>query len=45
MGTRTNTKLSAVKNSLIKETLLPDPEFTRPFVSTTDASGFAVGQS
>jgi len=43
MGTQTNTKLSAIKNALIKEPVLQHTDFTRPFILTTDANGFAVG--
>jgi hypothetical protein len=43
MGTRTNTKLSVIKNALIKEPELQYPAFTRPFILTTDPRGFAVG--
>jgi len=32
-----------LKDALIKEPVLQYPDFTRPFILTTDASGFAVG--
>ena len=42
MGRRTGS-FKILQAALMRETTLQYPDFTKPFVLTTDASGFAVG--
>jgi hypothetical protein len=42
METRTN-NFHLLQTALTQEPALQYPDFTKPFVLTTDASGFAVG--
>jgi len=43
LGRGTDREFSFLQAALMQEPVLQYPNFTKPFVLTTDASGFAVG--